>query len=135
MTRSASAAQAEISDQKTVRLEDFEPSGEIRVFNLDDEIVPKDIAEHIQLGEHNLRRGIADRIIRFFIIINGATLSTFLVLFLFDVWLIKSGNEKPTERLIDGSVIKILIGATTVQLGAAVALTMKYLFPSATKDK
>ena len=97
--------------------------------------IAKDIGEHILLDEHNLRRETADRIIGLFIKLNAATLAAFFLLFFFDIWLIKSGSEKPAERLIDGSVVKMLIGATTVQLGAAVALVIAYLFPGTSRNR
>src|SRR4051812_736204 len=97
--------------------------GEIRVYDLSSEsITPKDIAEHILLGEHNLRRETADRIVKIFIRINAVMLAVVLIMLITDVWLIREGLVKPEQRLIDSGVLKVLIGATTVQLGAAVAV-------------
>ncbi len=83
----------------------------------------------LALGEHELRRELANGVQRVFLIGNIALWVLVLVLVLIDVVLVAVGLEAPSDRIVDGSVVKTLIGATVVQVGLIMLAISRHLFP------
>ena len=49
--------------------------------------------------------------------------------FVVDTALLTSGLQNADQRLIDSGVIKVLIGATVVEVGALMVIIANWLFP------
>jgi len=94
------------------------------------EEVAQSVADKVTLGELDMRRNAAEKIINLFKTTNLFVLG-FLVLLLIADWVIyaKDGNNL-SSRLIDKQVVMALIGATTIQLGTIMFSISKFLFPS-----
>jgi hypothetical protein len=92
------------------------------------------VADRLALGEHEMRRDLARGITRAFIIGNLAVWILVAGLAAVDVYLLVHGLEKPSERIIDRSVIKTLVGATAVQVGLILVAIAASLFPKASGD-
>ena len=81
-----------------------------------------------------MRRGLAQGIQWVFLIGNSALWSVVLLLIIVDTALIVTGHQTPKDRIIDGSVIKVLVGATVVQVGLIMVAITGNLFPQASSD-
>ena len=75
-----------------------------------------------------MRRDLADGILRAFVIGNAAVWILVIALVVLDVFLILSGKETPGDRVIDGGVVKTLVGATAVQVGVIMVAIASNLF-------
>jgi len=109
---------------------------EIKELNLTDvaEVdveVAKSVADHVAIGELDMRRKAAEKIIDLFKTTNLFVLG-FLVFLLIGDWVIYglSDGKDLSSRLIDKQVVMTLIGAATVQLGTIMISLSRFLFPS-----
>ena len=100
------------------------------------EISPN-VAEQVALRDQEVRarvtEDVARRVMNVFFITNIAVLSFVLLLFIADIALITTGHETPGQRVIDRGVVKVLIGATVVQVGMIMITMARYLFPKPDK--
>jgi hypothetical protein len=92
------------------------------------------VADRLALGEHEMRRELARGITRAFVVGNLAVWLLVAGLAAIDVYLLVHGMQKPDERIIDRSVIKTLVGATSVQVGLILVAIAANLFPKASGD-
>ena len=76
-----------------------------------------------------MREYAAQRILLIFFIGNVTVLTFLAAVFGVDWWLMANKLEAARERIIDSGVVKALIGATTVQVGALMVTIVGYLFP------
>ncbi len=83
----------------------------------------------IHRGDLIIRQDAAKQILRIFSITNITVLGFLILLFAADVWLVYTGSEPATARIIDRGVVKTLIGATVVQVGTIMLAMSRYLFP------
>jgi hypothetical protein len=91
--------------------------------------VASTLGEHIALGEHDLRERIAKETLRIFLKSNLYVLGALGIVFAMDSALLVSGFQSADQRLIDAGVIKVLIGATVVEVGALMVIIANWLFP------
>ena len=108
------------------------PSGgeqaEIRI-SASEQVVDTGTLARIALGEHEMRRDLASGILRAFVVGNSAVWIIVIMLVAVDVILITTGNQAARDRVIDRSVIKVLVGATAVQVGLIMVAIAGNLFP------
>jgi hypothetical protein len=96
--------------------------------------VARTLDEHIRHGEHDLRERIAKKTLRIFLRANLYMLAALGVVFVVDTALLAFGFQSADQRLadqrlIDSGVIKVLIGATVVEVGALMVIIANGLFP------
>jgi hypothetical protein len=91
--------------------------------------VARTLDEHIRQGEHDLRERVAKKTLRIFLTANLYMLGTLGVVFAVDTALLAFGLQSADQRLIDSGVIKVLIGATVVEVGALMVIIANWLFP------
>jgi hypothetical protein len=88
------------------------------------------VPDLIALQNQKLRETVAKRVMRAFLLANGVTLAGLTALAVLDQLNLAGHLITPGERIIGGQVIMALLGATTVQVGAIVALIARHLFPA-----
>lgn len=101
-----------------------------KAIRLDEEVRGLSVEEEIALGEYDLRKTTAKKILWVFI---GANVVVFIglgVIFGYDVTLLHQKLVMPSDRLLTTEVIMTVVGATTVQLGAIMFTMARYLFPT-----
>jgi hypothetical protein len=102
--------------------------GTVRLGEEADRVVGS-VDEQVKLGDYNLRKWMAIRIVWVFIGGNIVTLVGLGVL----VWLDQMNIERklvtPGDRIVDRQVIMTLLAATAVQVGAITVIVARYLFP------
>lgn len=91
--------------------------------------------QEIALGDLQIRKNFATRIMVVFAIANIFVLIGLYVVFRQDGLQLAAGQVKATERIVDGKVIMALLGATTVQLGTVIYTITRAIFPSAGAGK
>jgi hypothetical protein len=91
--------------------------------------VARTLDEHIRQGEHDLRERIAKKTLRIFLRANLYMLAALGAVFVVDTALLAFGLQSADQRLIDSGVIKVLIGATVVEVGALMVIIANWLFP------
>jgi len=91
--------------------------------------VARTLDEHIRQGEHDLCERVAKKTLRIFLTANLYMLGALGVVFAVDTALLAFGFQKADQRLIDSGVIKVLIGATVVEVGALMVIIANWLFP------
>jgi hypothetical protein len=91
--------------------------------------VARTLDEHIRQGEHDLRERVAKKTLRIFLTANLYMLGALGIVFAVDTILLTSGFQNVDQRLIDSDVIKVLIGATVVEVGALMVIIANWLFP------
>jgi hypothetical protein len=91
--------------------------------------VARTLDEHIRQGEHDLRERIAKKTLRIFLRANLYMLAALGAVFVVDTALLAFGFQSADQRLIDSGVIKVLIGATVVEVGALMVIIANWLFP------
>jgi hypothetical protein len=87
------------------------------------------VADQVALRTQDLREWVADNVVPAFLWANGVVLTAVGVLAVVDEVNIAVDWIAPADRIINSQVIMVLLGATTVQLGAIAALIARYLFP------
>jgi len=87
------------------------------------------VAERIALGEHDLRERVTGKILDGFLRANLYMLAALGVVFVVDTALLAAGLQSADNRLIDAGVIKVLIGATVVEVGVLMVTIAGWLFP------
>jgi hypothetical protein len=87
------------------------------------------VADQIALDVQKMRRGVAERVVRAFIVANGVALAALGALAVLDEFNIMFQLVTPGERIITPQVFMALLGATTVQVGTIAAIIARYLFP------
>jgi hypothetical protein len=87
------------------------------------------VDEQIKLGDYDLRKWMATRIVWAFIGGNIITLVGLGVLVWLDQMNIEHKLVTPGDRIIDRQVIMTLLAATAVQVGAITVIVARYLFP------
>jgi hypothetical protein len=87
------------------------------------------VDEQIKLGDYDLRKWMATRIVWAFIGGNIITLVGLGVLVWLDQMNIEHKLATPGDRIIDRQVIMTLLAATAVQVGAITVIVARYLFP------
>jgi hypothetical protein len=88
------------------------------------------VADQVALRTQDLREWVADTIVPAFLWANGVVLAAVGVLAVVDEVNIAVNWIAPADRIISAQVIMVLLGATTVQIGAIAAIIARYLFPS-----
>ncbi len=91
--------------------------------------VARTLDEHIRQGEHDLRERIAKKTLRIFLRANLYMLAALGAVFVVDTALLAYGFQSADQRQIDSGVIKVLIGATVVEVGALMVIIANWLFP------
>jgi hypothetical protein len=87
-------------------------------------------ADRIAIGDLEIRKTFANRVMRLFAVANVGALIGVAIVFWRDGAQLAAGLIKPSERIIDGHVIMALLGATTVQLGGVIYTLTRAIFPS-----
>jgi hypothetical protein len=90
---------------------------------------PRNVAEKIALDEADMRKQMANRVMRLFRFANLAVLGLVVVIFASEAVMPYLGVIQARDRVIDSDVIKVLIGATAVQVGIIMVTIASYLFP------
>jgi hypothetical protein len=88
------------------------------------------VQDRIALSDAKLRGGVAIAIVVTFMIANGIVLAGVWLMFHQEMIALQNKVYAASDRVITGSLLMTLVGATTVQLGALTILTGKYLFPA-----
>jgi hypothetical protein len=109
------------------RLSDLRP-GIARLAGL----VPGTVDEQIALSDAELRKGVAERIVRAFITVNSTVLAIVAAAFIADCLMVSDGTIGARDRIVSTNVLLALISAATVQLGGIAIIMGKYLFPAKT---
>lgn len=86
-------------------------------------------ADRIAIGDLEIRKNFANRVMILFAIANVGALIGLAIVFWQDGALLAAGLTKPSDRIIDGHVIMALLGATTVQLGTVIYTITRAIFP------
>lgn len=87
-------------------------------------------ADKIAIGDLQIRKNFATRVMFLFAIANVSVLIGLYVVFRQDGAQLAAHLVKPTERIIDGKVVMALLGATTIQLGTVIYTITRAIFPS-----
>lgn len=125
-----SMAKREILHAKTLQIEDgiaIEEVGKSKYLNV--KAVESGLSL-IEIETWRLRRRIAVCIISCFIIANLVIAAIIIYLSVVDIMFIDSMKITPSDRVVDSELLMILIGATTVQLGAISVSVARWLFPA-----
>lgn len=88
------------------------------------------VADQIALQDADMRRWMARRVMRTFIIANFVTLIVLAGLVWLDQRNIQAKVISPADRIVGQQVILGLLGATTVQVGTIAAIIARYVFPA-----
>jgi hypothetical protein len=88
------------------------------------------VQDRIALSDAKLRGGVAIAIVVTFMIANGIVLAGVWLMFHQEMIALQNKVYAASDRVITGSLLMTLVGATTVQLGALTILMGKYLFPA-----
>ena len=114
----------------------LQPEAGTLVLELSKELdgISEGAAELIAVGEHKMRRDLADGVQRVFVICNSALWIVIALLIMIDTALIVGGWQLPRDRIIDKSVVKVLVGATVVQVGLIMVAIAGNLFPKIRAD-
>ena len=88
------------------------------------------VDDQIQIDMMKLRKKVSREITALFVSANKWMLIGLGAIYLVQSVLELTGHQTPNDRIIDSTVIKTLIGATTVQLGAIALSMARFLFPS-----
>ena len=102
----------------------------VRDISLDQEVDEFTTADRIAIGDLEIRRNFANRVMVLFAIANVGVLIGLSIVFWQDCAQLAAHLIKPAERIIDGKVIMALLGATTVQLGTVIYTITRAIFPS-----
>lgn len=86
-------------------------------------------ADRIALGDLEIRRNFANRVMLLFAIANVSVLIGLSFVFWQDIAQLTAGRIRPADRIIDGRVIMALLGATTIQLGTVIYTITRAIFP------
>jgi hypothetical protein len=92
------------------------------------------VDEQIKRSDARLRRWMAGRVMRTFVLANCVTLAALGTLVVLDEINIVSHLVAPGDRIITNQVTMTLLGATTVQVGTIAAIIARYLFPGRTRE-
>ena len=107
-----------------------------RVEGLDSEVEQfTSVADQIALGDQDIRRRFANRVVWLFVLSNVFVMAGLGVAFWQDDAQLRDHLIKPTEKVIDSKVVMALLGASTVQLGAVIFTIARALFPSSGADR
>ena len=87
------------------------------------------VDDQIRLGDQDLRRWMATRIVWTFIAGNLLTVTALGALCWLDQANILHALIQPGQRIVDHRVVMTLIAGTTVQVGAIAIIIARYLFP------
>lgn len=98
--------------------------------SLNQEVDEFTTADRIAIGDLEIRKNFANRVMLLFAITNLGALIGLAVIFWQDCAQLAAGLTKPADRIIDGKVIMALLGATTVQLGTVIYTITRAIFPS-----
>jgi hypothetical protein len=103
--------------------------GEIISLEKEAQRVGASVDDQIKLGDYELRKWMATRIVWTFV--GGNIIAVIVVGALagLDQFNIGYSLIAPADRIIDRQVIMTLLGATTVQVGAIAVIIAQYLFP------
>jgi hypothetical protein len=98
--------------------------------SLNQEVDEFTTADRIAIGDLEIRKNFANRVMLLFAIANVGALIGLAIVFRQDCVQLAEHLVKPDERIIDGRVIMALLGATTVQLGTVIYTITRAIFPS-----
>jgi hypothetical protein len=98
--------------------------------SLNQEVDEFTTADRIAIGDLEIRKNFANRVMLLFAITNLGALIGLALVFWQDCAQLAAGLTKPADRIIDGKVIMALLGATTVQLGTVIYTITRAIFPS-----
>jgi hypothetical protein len=132
-TRRKPAPPATADTAQPVTQETAAPAAE-RV-SLDQEVEAFSPPDPIALGDLEIRKNFANRVMVLFAIANVGALIGLAIVFWQDCVQLAAGLTKPADRIIDGKVIMALLGASTVQLGTVIYTITRAIFPSPDADK
>jgi hypothetical protein len=83
----------------------------------------------LAISEHEMRRDLARGSLRAFVVGNSAVRVLVVLLLAVYVITIATGRQDPLDRVIDGSVVKVLVGATAAQVGLIMVTIATNPFP------
>lgn len=98
--------------------------------SLNQEVDEFTTADRIAIGDLEIRKNFANRVMLLFAITNLGALIGLALVFWQDCVQLAGGLTKPADRIIDGKVIMALLGATTVQLGTVIYTITRAIFPT-----
>ena len=110
-----------------LRLSDPAPVTDV---SLNQEVDEFTTADRIAIGDLEIRKNFANRVMLLFAITNLGALVGLALVFWQDCAQLAAHLTKPTDRIIDAKVIMALLGATTVQLGTVIYTITRAIFPS-----
>lgn len=94
----------------------------------DRDLGPQTFDEQLRREDQDLRKQVATRIVWTLIGGNGITLIALAALVVLDQFNIADNLITPADRIVTNQVLIILLGATTVQVGAIAYIIAQYLF-------
>lgn len=97
--------------------------------SLNQEVDEFTTADRIAIGDLEIRKNFANRVMILFAVANVGALFGLAIIFWQDCAQLAAGLTKPADRIIDGRVIMALLGATTVQLGTVIYTITRAIFP------
>jgi len=86
-------------------------------------------ADKVALGDLEIRRKFANRVMWLFIATNAVVLAGLYFVHRTDVAQLAAKQITPDQRIVDSHVIMALLGATTVQLGTVIYTITRAIFP------
>jgi hypothetical protein len=98
--------------------------------SLNQEVDEFTTADRIAIGDLEIRKNFANRVMLLFAITNLGALFGLALVFWQDCAQLAAHLTKPADRIIDGKVIMALLGATTVQLGTVIYTITRAIFPT-----
>ncbi|MGH6819210.1 MAG: hypothetical protein ACREC1_10630 [Methylovirgula sp.] len=92
-------------------------------------------ADKVALGDLAIRQAFARNILWLFIAANAFVFVALGVVFWQDCAQVWAGRIAPGQRIVTDKVMMSLLGATTVQLGAAIYTITRAIFPGAPRSQ
>jgi hypothetical protein len=88
------------------------------------------VADQIALGDQDIRRRFANRVMWLFVLANIFVMGGLGVAFWQDGVQLRAHLIAPGEKVVNSHVVMALLGATTVQLGTVILTITRALFPT-----
>jgi hypothetical protein len=92
------------------------------------------VADQIALGDQDIRRRFANRVMGLFVLANVFVMGGLGVAFWQDGVQLREHLITPAEKVVNSRVVMALLGATTVQLGTVILTITRALFPATPSD-
>lgn len=109
---------------------------EVSVLSLD-RVAEKEglsVSDRIALGDAELRKLMAERMLQTFGWANAVALATTVAFVVLDQVNLALGLIPAGNRIVTQQVLMALLGATTVQVGTIAVIIARYLFPGRSRE-